>query len=887
MDTRKNILKLPWIYLLLLIAAISMHAYFIYNKLYFNEGCYSCDSIIQVSHFYPFLHREFLQGNFFWSWKYGLGGDIFSEFLYYFSSSPFFWLTLLFKLSSIQDMYELRLFISIFKHSLTMIFMYHLLRYGKRSQLSSIVGSFIYGGSLYFTFYSFRLDFMVDGMLWLPLLLLGYERWIDQRKKGLFIFTVFLMTCSNFYLAFINSIYLLMYAVVKYFLSRKTYRWQDFLRHYVHTVAWYMVGMLLSAFTLLPAAYTYLNVDRFYDEVTIPLFFEGYFYKTFVYYLFFFIKQASFLVVFPIVVFPVVVLPIIVYFLLLYGFFIREKQTRIRFCFTGFILILVLLPVSYSLFNGLSSLQYRWLYLFVFTVAHTSAFILDHLLAKRNRFTFAYFSICMVLLIGMVVFKQDVTQMLPNRKDLVILVLGVMTCIILLTLHNIPRKLVAILLISVLLLNISFTNLMLFDAYPGNPQALQTRQQDFLSSYAQPSALKMFQDIRTEDPTFYRIMWENIPQFNAPMLYDYYGFSAHNSLLSGRIHKFIKNEHMYNTLQHNMPSSFKNLNHRLYLETTLANKYYVVPIDSSFRPYGYSLLKQTNGYHIFRNDHALPLGFMYHAVVDEQTFATLNYGQRDQLLLHAAVVDHAQSLSLPKFQLQNLDVKSVELPKRDIQLKNATLAGSLLTVKEQAELILPNVFAEELGEVLVDIKLKRIDGEKYELQVDHQLFTYFGDTHIYNYPKDEIVFNTGYQQKPANMTMTLSPGQYELKSITLTLNSYKNYLALTKARRAQSLQNVQFTEQRVSGSIQAQQAGILFLSIPYSEGWHLKVDGVATEALKVNFAFIGVPITKGKHQIELAYRPPYFRLGVGISLATLIFLALYTLKMRKKQHGER
>jgi uncharacterized membrane protein YfhO len=275
---------------------------------------------------------------------------------------------------------------------------------------------------------------------------------------------------------------------------------------------------------------------------------------------------------------------------------------------------------------------------------------------------------------------------------------------------------------------------------------------------------------------------------------------------------------------------------------------------------------------------------MYDTVVDKRTFATLNFGQRDQLLLHAAVVENAQQLNLPIFQLKNVDVKTIELNKNNIQLKNATLDGPLLTAEEQAELILPNGFTKELGEVLVDIKIKRVDRKKYELQVDQQLFTYFGDTNVYNYPKKEIVFNTGYQQKQANITMTLSPGQYELKSITLIFNSYKNYPALAKARLAQSLQNVQFTEERVSGSIQAQQAGILFLSIPYSAGWHIQVDGVATEALKVNSAFIGIPVTKGTHHVEMVYVTPYFHWGVGISLATLIFLMLYTLRMRKKQH---
>jgi uncharacterized membrane protein YfhO len=268
-NNRKRILGFIYCYLFLILAAASMHAYFIYYGLYFNEVC--CDSFMQISHFYPFLQHEYSQGNLFWSWSYGLGGDIFSEFLYYLSTSPFFWLTMLFDISSIKEIFEIRLFISIFKLSLAMIFMYHLLRYWKRTNLSSLTSSLIFGGSLYYLFYSYRYDFMVDGMVWLPLLIYSYERLVDQNKKGLFVFMIFLTVSSNFYLAFINTSYLFLYAVVKYFLSRNTYNFIDFLKYYGKTIGLYCIGVLLSAFALLPAIYAFTHVDRFFYELSIPL----------------------------------------------------------------------------------------------------------------------------------------------------------------------------------------------------------------------------------------------------------------------------------------------------------------------------------------------------------------------------------------------------------------------------------------------------------------------------------------------------------------------------------------------------------------------------------------------------------------------------------------
>jgi uncharacterized membrane protein YfhO len=430
---------------------------------------------------------------------------------------------------------------------------------------------------------------------------------------------------------------------------------------------------------------------------------------------------------------------------------------------------------------------------------------------------------------------------------------------------------VSILLISVLFFNVAFMNLSLFAVRFGNPEILKTKQEDLIASYTNPTDMKMFADIRKSDLTFHRILWNNLYQYNAPMVYDYNGFSSYNSLLSGEVHNFIKNE--YNVFQHNTPSLFRNLDNRLYLETALTNKYYIVPKSSDYQPYAYSRVKETDRYHVFQNNYALPIGFMYDKVVDKQTFDQLNVGQRDQLLLQAAVVEQSsETKSLPTFQTKNLEVKTVQVKQKDMQMTNVTLKDHRLTAKKKAEIVITHPFAKELGEVLVDIKIQRPDGNKYNLEVNDQLFIYQGDGVTYNYPKKEIVFNTGSQYKTGRIVIKLSPGEYNLKDIQVIFNSYKPYQALTKEKLNQSLQNVQFTEQSVSGTIKAQKEGILFLSIPYSEGWKVSVDGVSTKTLKTNTAFIGIPVSKGTHKIEMHYISPYFRLGVGVSIVTLTVL---------------
>ena len=48
-----------------------------------------------------------------------------------------------------------------------------------------------------------------------------------------------------------------------------------------------------------------------------------------------------------------------------------------------------------------------------------------------------------------------------------------------------------------------------------------------------------------------------------------------------------------------------------------------------------------------------------------------------------------------------------------------------------------------------------------------------------------------------------------------------------------------------------------------------RVDGVKTDAEKVNTAFVGFPLESGEHRIQIDYRAPGFKAGSAASSAAL------------------
>jgi hypothetical protein len=70
--------------------------------------------------------------------------------------------------------------------------------------------------------------------------------------------------------------------------------------------------------------------------------------------------------------------------------------------------------------------------------------------------------------------------------------------------------------------------------------------------------------------------------------------------------------------------------------------------------------------------------------------------------------------------------------------------------------------------------------------------------------------------------------------------------------------------------ITAPQDGMVFFSETYYRDRRAWVDGRRIGRLKVNMAFTGVPVSAGRHRIELRYDMRSFWLGAGVSVLTLV-----------------
>jgi len=90
------------------------------------------------------------------------------------------------------------------------------------------------------------------------------------------------------------------------------------------------------------------------------------------------------------------------------------------------------------------------------------------------------------------------------------------------------------------------------------------------------------------------------------------------------------------------------------------------------------------------------------------------------------------------------------------------------------------------------------------------------------------------------------------------------------------------TDGRLTASVEAAAPGYVFLSEPFYPEREAFVDGQLVTSVRADLAFTAVPVPAGSHQVELRYTPTSFRVGLGLSILTVITWAGLSRRQRPR-----
>lgn len=334
------------------------------------------------------LERSLMDGTFFWSWDYGLGGDLFSEFSYYYSTSPLFYLQFSIKWlfgaagGDFATTQAWRVVFSIIKQILCMLFMYLLIKREGKGRLAALTAGILYGCSFWYIDNSVAFDFMTDAMLWPPLLVMAFNRWNRTGSWMPLCLVLALSIASNFYFGYIVCVFCILFALVFAYRRENGQKWAAFIRGYLRrlgVLALVAIGaILLSSIAFIPSVIALLSADRAQVPLQVGIFPSLHFVKALPEILFFkggmFSANDAQTYAFPLIA-------------MLAPFLFKHLSPagRKRTIFAALLVLLWLLPVVSSLMNGLSYPSNRWCYLVVFAVAYAVPDWIEYLATKGIR----------------------------------------------------------------------------------------------------------------------------------------------------------------------------------------------------------------------------------------------------------------------------------------------------------------------------------------------------------------------------------------------------------------------------------------------------------------------------------------------------------------------
>lgn len=267
-DNQHHKVKMPaWLAAFLvnlLVAMLAICPFLIRNNGYLAM---SHDFSAQEIPFHILMDDTVRSGNLLWSWAIDLGGNFIESFSFYNLGSIFVWLEWLFPSSVIPIVMA---WMMILKFAVAGATSAGWLGRQLKSRTVIIFASVLYAFSGFqctsIVFYHFQ-----DVVALFPLLLIGLEQLVEEKKHGRLLFACFINVMCN-YVFFVGEVlFLILYYVIRYILPqiKRKAPVRDILRPIRACICEGLLGMLLSGVLLIPSIAGTLSNDRVNEHLAV------------------------------------------------------------------------------------------------------------------------------------------------------------------------------------------------------------------------------------------------------------------------------------------------------------------------------------------------------------------------------------------------------------------------------------------------------------------------------------------------------------------------------------------------------------------------------------------------------------------------------------------
>lgn len=845
----------------------------------------------QYVYFYEALRNAFFgEGSFLYTFYRGLGGEFVGMYAYYLAS-PLSYLVVLFPQSGIL---EALLVIILLKTGLCgFTFGYYLHKNTAHpNKIVIVTFSVLYALSAYAVVYQNNIMWL-DALICLPILTYSIEQLIKNHRYKWFVISLALTVMSNYYIGYMVCIYVMLYFFYYCFAhSYETLNPHNEPRHLFRSLlriaAFSALAIAISAFIVLGAYYS-LGFGK--SDFSSP----NWEFKTNFDLIDFFTKflPGSYDTVRPEGL-PYVYCGILTLLLVPAYFLTTKIKAREKVASVFFVLIFVLSFISSPLdliwhgFQNPNWLNYRYSFMLIFFLLILAYKGFGNLKQVGEKFI-----VCMgalLILFTLVCSKLEFESYVESDQKLLeletvwltifatIALMAVLGFLIR-TKSHLQRNIFSCVLAGIVCIEVFCSSVACMNQF--NEDVLYSSYSGYNNFIG--GMRPIVEQIKEEDPGFYRMEKLNHRKYNDNMALGIRGLSNSTSTLNAETIKFL-NQMGYTARSH--LSQYRGgtpVN-----DSLLGIKYLIDKKDSSKLDNFYEPTLSRGNYTAYYNPYALSIAYGVDDAVKELKLSDFNtYFERlNAMVKTMAGSDEVEDVFRP---VGNYTV--------DVSNCNKTTTSSTITYRVandgESAFIEFRFTAPYSGEYyfypanrsVTETKLiQYINGEKQET-------SYLGsDTNT--------IYSLGYFELGETVEISL-----KFESGTLVLNRHSDYFWYIDREAFESAfrllkENPQFiidedyTEDHLTGTVQtAKENQTIQTTIPYDEGWKVYVDGQQVPIYKTMDALIAFDISEsGDHTLELKYCPTVYVIGAVISACGLIlFIAVWVLEFlfRKKLKKER
>ncbi|MGP7817111.1 YfhO family protein [Niallia sp. 01092] len=818
------------------------------------------DGIGQILPIKQLLYEEYTNGNFFYSTAFGLGGGIYSQLGYYFSTSTVFIFTVLitFCLESAQLIHKPDLFywadiilvISIIRMTLIIMFASLFFRYIHFRVLPAFIGASLYGTSVIYFRHVVFWEFFVDAMLWLPLLLFGVEKIIREKKVGWFIFAVSISLVNNFYFSYINFLFIGLYIVFRWLIPLIDHEAGKIVQVKMYILSG-LAAFSISAVAIIPVVSGYLHNFRppYEDKIPFYEFTDNLLWNG-----------------------KIIILPAFVVLSLFVLSFYKERLFRLFACLTILLSIMHFSPMVASAFNGFSAPQYRWEYILSFVAGGAVAAALQQMDKVNIREAGA--SIIGAVSLYILLIYLDTSAFFALLKKSVEL-FAAAAIVILFGFYSWKKnkQLLAGLAAGILISSIYLANQYQEEKLSNKGNVKEVSKALMLSdAYNGKDQRALIEKIKEqESDPFARIDWMLDTRNNTPIVQNFNGFSVYSSILNKHLLFFYLFD-LEIDMGRESVSRYASLGDRANLYSILEGKYYIEKKGKTSIPYGFEEIFTSGNYIAYKNKYCLPFVRTTDKVFYEDQFVHASPVAKERAMLEGIMLKEGNGTDKDVPESVN------KINEVTVKAAGASYQGDVLSVTDEkggVDLIINNS-SSTAKDYYISFYLKSLedkDRDEFTLTVNDYVTTRKTNHSIYKTNVNDLTIRV---QKANKISIRIPKGKYKLANFELYEEDYRLLESIKKETDRKPNVPVNFSGNNINISYNnITEQKYMILPVPFEKGWHVYVNGKKQQVHQANYAFTGIELNKGKNEIKLVYYPPYFRSSLFITISSLLIVFVF------------